>query len=98
MKRRFHLKRKYPVVRYMIVAIIGVILYGLISSKNFQQQFMNSNASIVEFLIQDSNPYVERDLKQQVRTITSFFSQIDFNHPVSILERQIEVTVKEPNK
>ena len=46
-----------------------------------------SNESFLRELLNDSNPFIEKEEpKSLFRKVTSFFSEIDFNHPVSLIE------------
>lgn len=95
MKKRFSAKKKKKKkIRYIFYFLILYLLYQIVIDVTINLKLVNSNEEFLRALINDSNHHMlyERSSKGVVNRIVNFFSNVDFNNPISIIEKSFGLT------
>ena len=90
MKKRFSAKKKKKgKLKYIFYILIIYLLYQIIMDVTTNLRLVDSNEEFLRALINDSNHHMlyERSSKSVVNRVVKFLSNVDFNNPISIIEK-----------
>ncbi len=90
MRKKFNSKkRKKSKIKYLLYLVVIYIIYQMIIGVITTVKLTNNNEEFLKALIKDSNHHTiyETNTKNIVNRIANFLANVDFNNPLSIIEK-----------
>lgn len=92
MKKRFNgKKQKKSKLKYLVYLLLIYLVYQIIIGFITNVKLTTNNEEFLKALIKDSNHHLvyENNAKKVVNRVSNFLANIDFNNPISIIEKSL---------